>query len=251
MDLSVLRDDMVDGLTHASKGVLESPQVSAALQTVPRHEFIEADRPELAYEDRSFTHHNTTILSPSMVAVLLEALQPQPSHSVLVVGAGTGYTTAALAEIAGAKHVNAVDLSRPLVLEARQNLRKTGYNSVFVDCRDGANGLPEYAPFDRILVEAAAMNPPDQLLNQLSVNGQLVMPVGVQDQTLQSITSDGARETHGPVQFKPLLIKGEQVGGLERNRTLREDHERAKRIAERRSGWEHDWIDWNQPSNRK
>lgn len=246
MDLSVLRGDMVDGLTHASKGVLESSQVSAAMQTVPRHEFIDTDRPEIAYEDRSFTHHNTTILSPSMVAVLLEALQPEPEHAVLVVGVGTGYTTAVIAEIAGAKHVNSVDLSRPLVLEARRNLRKTGYNNVLVDCRDGANGLPEYAPFDRILVEAAAMNPPEQLLNQLSPAGRLVMPIGVQDQELQSIRSDGTRDAHRPVQFKPLLIKGEQVGGLERNRTHREDQERALRAAERRGGWEHDWIDWNQ-----
>ncbi len=249
MDLSVLRDDMVDGLTHASKGVLESSQVSAALQTVPRHEFIETERPELAYEDRSFTHHNTTILSPSMVAVLLEALQPKPENSVLVVGAGTGYTTAVLAEIAGAKHVNAVDLSRPLVLEARRNLRETGYSSVFVDCRDGANGLPEYAPFDRILVEAAALNPPDRLLAQLTENGQLVMPVGVHDQELHAIRKDGMRTSHGQVKFKPLLIKGEQAGGLERNRTHREDQERAMRAAERRGGWEHDWIDWSQSSH--
>lgn len=251
MDLSMLQDDMVDGLAHASKDVLETATISAAMRTVPRHAFVDTDRPEVAYEDRSFAHHGTTILAPSMVAVLIEAVQPEPMDSVLVVGAGTGYTTAILAEIAGSKHVNAVDLSRRLVLEARRNLHETGYDEVFVDCRDGANGLPEYSPFDRILVEAAAVSPPEDLLKQLSPSGRLVMPIGVHQQELQSISKDGTRETHGPVQFKPLLVKGEQVGGLERNRTHREDHERAIRAAERRGGWEHDWIDWNQSHTRK
>lgn len=245
MDLSVLRDDMVQGLEHESKGVLESSSISVAMRTVPRHEFVGDASAEAAYQDCAFTYRGTTILSPSMVARLLEALNPTGAKSVLVVGAGTGYTVAVLAEIVGAAKVSAIDLSRGLVWDARHNLSRTGYERVFVDCRDGAEGLPEYAPFDRILVEAAAIDPPAPLLDQLTTDGRLVMPRGVTDQQLIVHGKERLVDTVGPVRFKPLLIDGEQAGGIERNRTTREDQEFAARAAERRRGWEHEWIDWD------
>lgn len=245
MDLATLRDDMVEGLAHDSKGVLESEVVSVAMRTVPRHEFV-PDAEESAYQDRAVDHRGTTILAPNMVATLLEALDPQDTDTVLVVGAGVGYTAAVLAEIVGAESVNAVDLSRPLVFEARRNLARAGYGAVLVDRRDGAEGLPEYAPFDRILVEAATIDPPRSLLNQLSEDGRLVIPLGFNDQRLAAIDASGDRDWLGPVRFRPLLVEGEEVGGIERNRMNREDRERAERIAERRHGWEHDWIDWDQ-----
>lgn len=244
MDLATLRDDMVEGLEHDSKGVIESEAVSVAMRAVPRHEFV-PDADETAYQDRAIDHHGTTILAPNMVATLVEALEPKPGESVLVVGAGVGYTAAVLAEIVGPERVNAIDLSRPLVFEARRNLARAGYGAVLVDRRDGAEGLPEYAPFDRILVEAAAIEPPEPLLNQLSTNGRLVMPLGVNDQRLALVDQVGEVEPLGPVRFKPLLVEGEQAGGIERNRTAREDRERAERVLERRHGWEHNWIDWD------
>ncbi len=247
MDLAVLRDDMVEGLTHPSKGVLESEALTVAMRTVPRHVFTPGE-PEAAYNDRAFDHAGTTVLAPRTVAFLLEALDPRPDDEVLVVGAGVGYTAAVLAEVVGGEHVSAIDLSRQLVLEARANLAKAGYGEAFVDRRDGADGLPEYAPFDRILVEAAAVEPPRALLAQLADGGRLVFPKGAQDQHLVAVEGDAVADRLGSVRFKPLLVDGEQPGGLERNRTAREERERAERDFERRRGWEQDWIDWDRQS---
>ncbi|MFC4448883.1 protein-L-isoaspartate O-methyltransferase family protein [Halorussus aquaticus] len=247
MKLAVLRDDMVDSLEHPSKGVVSSESVSAAMRAVPRHEFVADDR--LAYADRSFEHLGTRVLAPSTAARLLEALDAESGDSVLVVGAGVGYTAAVLAEIVGERNVHAVDITRKLVLDARSNLASAGYEGVFVDCRDGADGLPEYAPFDRVLVEAAAADPPRPLVQQLASDGRLVIPVGVGDQSLTVIdgseVGDQKGRPLGTVAFAPLLVEGEEAGSIERNRTVREDRERAERARERRTGWEQDWIDWD------
>ncbi|PSQ43471.1 protein-L-isoaspartate O-methyltransferase [Halobacteriales archaeon SW_7_68_16] len=261
MDPDVLRDDMVDGLAHDSKGVLDSERVGAAMRSVPRREFVpEGD----AYLDRAHEYRGTRTLAPSTVARLIEALDARPDDSVLVVGAGVGYTAAVLAEIVGPERVQAVDIDRTLVYDARDNLRRAGYESALVDCRDGADGYPEYAPFDRILVEAAAVDPPPALLDQLASDGRLVMPRGTsRSQSLIAVTGDDgstpeagagiddpsgpgeyAVERHGPVAFDPLLVEGEQTTTIERNRTVREDRQYAERDARGRRGWERDWIDW-------
>lgn len=245
MDLAVLRDDLVEGLAQPPKEVLESDALAVAMREVPRHRFVPAPD-EAAYEDRAFDHEGTTVLAPGLVARLLEALAPEPGDRVLIVGAGTGYTTALAAELAGAANVSAVDISRELVLDARRNLARAGYGEALVDCRDGAEGLPEYAPFDRVLVEAAAVRPPRALTDQLAPDGRLVMPLGARDQSLAVFDGpDATPEKLAPVRFKPLLVKGEQPGGIERNRTAREESERQARAAERRRGWEQDWIDWD------
>jgi protein-L-isoaspartate(D-aspartate) O-methyltransferase len=244
MDPAVLRDDMVDSLQGDAKGVLDAEPVALAMRTVPREAFVENDR--AAYADQQHDHRGTRVLAPSTAARLLQALDVQPGDRVLVVGAGVGYTTAVAAEIAGARNVHAVDITRALVHDARENLATAGYGDVLVDCRDGARGLPDYAPYDRILVEAAAIDPPPALLDQLADDGRLVMPRGRgPDQSLLAIDGDGTETTHGPVAFQPLLVDGEQSGAIERNRTAREDAERAARAAQSRTGWEQDWIDWD------
>jgi protein-L-isoaspartate(D-aspartate) O-methyltransferase len=268
MELAVLRDDMVDSLEHDSKGVVSSDSLSAAMRAVPRHEFVEDDR--LAYADRSFEHRGTRVLAPSTAARLLEALDADEGDSVLVVGAGVGYTAAVLAEIVGERNVHAVDITRNVVWEARSNLESAGYEGVFVDCRNGADGLPEYAPFDCILVEAAAAEPPRPLVEQLAPDGRLVLPVGIGQQSLTIVRSaerrsadgraveprdgedsaDPETQPLGTVAFQPLLVEGEQAGSIERNRTVREDRERAERSRERRTGWEHEWIDWDGDGSR-
>jgi len=242
MDAAVLRDDMVDSLEHESKGWLRSDDLSVAMRSVPREAFLPEDLE--AYADRDYEHRGSRVLSPSTVARLLEALEPEPDHSVLVVGAGVGYTAALLAEIAGEAAVQAVDITRRLVYEARSNLASAGYGGVLVDCRDGADGLPEYAPYDRILVEAAAVRPPEALVSQLADDGRLVIPLGAGTQHLSVVDAAGAVERHGACAFHPLLVEGEQADTLERNRTRREDREFAERAARRRKGWELEWIDW-------
>ena len=243
MDPAVLRDDMVDSLEHESKRCVESELVSIAMREVPRHKFVEDERG--AYADRAFERFGTRVLAPSTVGRLFELVEPEPDSSILVVGAGVGYTAAVAAEIAGSRNVHAVDITRKLVYEARGNLSAAGYDGVLVDCRDGANGLAQYAPYDRILVEAAAVRPPRSLLDQLTPAGRLVMPLGAQEQALAVVRSDGSTEHYGSCAFSPLLVEGEQAGSLERNRTHREDREHARRHAQRKRGWELDWIDWD------
>ena len=243
MDPAVLRDDMVDSLVHPSKGCVQSDDIAGAMRSVPRDVFVEDER--AAYADRAFERFGTRVLAPSTAARLLEALAPDADDSVLVVGVGVGYTTAVLAEIVGGRHVQAVDINRQLVYEARNNLSEAGYAEVLVDCRDGADGLPEYAPYDRILLEAAAVRPPEALLDQLSEDGQLVMPLGTATQSISVIDGDGDVQRLGGCAFDPMLVEGEQANTVERNRTHREDREFAERDARRRKGWELDWIDWD------
>lgn len=265
MDPAVLREDMVDSLEHEAKAAVRSDRVALAMREVPREAFVAEDC--AAYADRALDADGTTVLAPSMVARLLEALDAREDDSVLVVGVGVGYTAAVLAEIVGTANVHAVDIDRNMVYAARHNLADAGYGGVLVDCRDGADGLPEYAPFDRILVEAAAVRPPRALVEQLAADGRLAMPLGANNQTLvavertdprSAVRSSGRRPREAcdvvdrfcPVAFRPLLLDGQQPGAIERNRTAREDREFAERHANKRNGWEHDWIDWEDGGRR-
>lgn len=243
MEPAVLRDDMVDGLEHAAKGVIRSDTVGLAMRTVPRHVFVADERG--AYADRSYQSHGTTVFSPSTTARLLEALEPEPGHNTLVVGAGVGYTVAVIAEIVGGRNVHAIDLSQRVVAAARSNLAESGYDEVLVAKGDGAQGLPAYAPYDRILLEAAARDPPRALQAQLAGDGRLVMPQSNGVQELVALEDGRLVDEYGSISVGPLLVPGEQADAVERNRTEREDREFAARAAERRRGWERNWIDWD------
>jgi protein-L-isoaspartate(D-aspartate) O-methyltransferase len=257
MDPAVLRDDMVDRLVHESKGGVDSERLTVAMRTVTREDFLPEDRD--AYADRDFEFLGTRGLAPSTGARLIELLEPSRGDDVLVVGAGVGYSVAMLAEIAGARHVHAIDIDREAVSLARSNLSAAGYDAVLVDRRDGANGLPEYAPYDRILMETAVLEPPRALREQLADGGRLVYPRGNAVQTVAAVepAPDGTTEsdddappgfrtveTAGPARLRPMLVDGEQRG-VERNRTRREDAERAEQGHFARHGWEQDWIDWD------
>ena len=244
MDPAVLRADMVDSLESPAKDVLQDEAVAIAMRAVPRHQFLDDARS--AYADREHEVLGTRVLAPSTVARLLQALALEDDDTVLIVGVGVGYTAAVAAELVGERNVHGVEISRPLVSQARSNLTSAGYDGVFVDCRDGANGLPEYAPFDRILLEAATVEPPRALREQLTADGRLVLPRGSQRQRLEAISATGDRTQFDAVSFDPLLIDGEQSGAVERNRMAREDREHAIRRAEARRGWEHDWIEWEE-----
>jgi protein-L-isoaspartate(D-aspartate) O-methyltransferase len=243
MDLAVLRDDMVDSLQHESKGCLSHEGVSLAMREVPRHAFVDSERG--AYADQAFERHGTRVLAPSTAARLLESLAPKPGERSLIVGAGVGYTTAVVAEVVGSAETHAIDIDRRLVSEARSNLASAGYDEVLVDRGDGADGLPSYAPYDCILVEAAAIDPPRALLDQLAEDGRLVIPLGGGEQTLSVVSKDRSIERHGTVAFRPLLVDGESPSSIERNRMHREDREFAQKHAESRAGWEQEWIDWD------
>ena len=244
MDPAVLRDDMVDGLEHESKGVVHSDAVGLAMRNVPRHAFVSDDH--AAHADRSHREEGTTVFAPSTAARLIEALEPTDGDGTLIVGAGVGYTAAVVAEIVGGRHVHAVDLSSRVVHVARGNLEDAGYADVLVAQADGARGLPEYAPYDRILVETAVIEPPGSLIEQLAPAGRMVLPLGPGGvQELVAVEEETVVEKHGTIAVEPMLVSGEEPGAIERNRTAREDQEFAARAAERRRGWEREWIDWD------
>jgi protein-L-isoaspartate(D-aspartate) O-methyltransferase len=244
MDRAALREDMVDGLEHALDRPVDE-RVVDAMRTVPRHEFLD-DGP---YANSDGHAVGTRVLAPATVARLVEALAPAEGDDTLVVGAGVGYTAAVLAELVGARHVHAVDIARPAVSAARENLAAAGHDGVLVDRRDGSDGLPAYAPFDRVLVEAAAVRPPRALVAQLADDGRLVLPLGNGTQTLTAVErADGEPRTvaeFGSVALAPLLVDGEQAGAGTRNRTAREDREFARQGHFAPTGWEHEWIDWD------
>jgi protein-L-isoaspartate(D-aspartate) O-methyltransferase len=257
MDEASLRADMIDGLEHRLGEPLGADVVEA-LQTVPRETFVE-DSP---YANGASDEAGTRALAPETVARMLTTLDADTGDDVLVVGVGIGYTAAALAEIVGARHVHAIDIDRRIVRLARTNLADAEYGAVLVDRRDGAGGLPEYAPYDRILVEAAVVAPPRALCDQVADGGRIVYPRGTADQTVAAIEQvstadsgcpedddpapDGFRtvEEAGPVGLRPMLVDGEQAG-VERNRTRREEAEFAERGHFAKHGWEREWIDWD------
>ena len=242
MDQAVLRDDMVDSLEHPSKGVVRSDELGIAMRTVPREHFVPDGEP--AYADREHRTIGTTVFAPSTVARLFEALELGPSQTTLIVGSGVGYTAAIAAEIAGGTFVHAIDLSHEIVYEARANLSRAGYDSVLVLQADGAHGLAEYAPYDRILVETAISRPPVALLDQLTGNGRLVAPIGSGVQELSAFHDGAIVDQYGTIAVEPMLVAGEQAGAIERNRTAREDREYADRALQRRQIKERRWIDW-------
>jgi protein-L-isoaspartate(D-aspartate) O-methyltransferase len=244
MDHETLRADMVDGLEHALGRPLGAAALDA-LGTVPRHEFVDD-----AYEPGSDEVAGSRVLAPRTVARLVTALDAEPGDETLVVGAGIGYTAAVLAEIVGGRHVHAVDIDRQLVYIARENLAAAGYDAVVVDCRDGAAGYPEYAPFDRVLIESAVLDPPREIREQLADDGRIVFPRGTTEQTLVAVepAGDGSLESvgeFGPVRFRPMLVDGEQPSGHERNRTRREDAEFDSQGYFAKTGWEYEWLDWD------
>jgi len=244
MDEAALREDMVDGLEYALDRPVDG-RVVDAMRTVPRHEFLD-EAPYANSDDRAV---GTRVLAPATVARLVEALDADAVDDLLLVGAGVGYTAAVCAELVGARHVQAVDIARPAVRAARENLAAAGYDAVLVDRRDGSDGLPAYAPFDRVLVEAAAVRPPRALVAQLTDDGRLVLPLGSAEQTLTAVerAADEPRVVgeFGPLALAPLLVDGEQAGAGTRNRTAREDREFARRGHFAPTGWEHEWIDWD------
>ncbi|PAU85219.1 protein-L-isoaspartate O-methyltransferase [Halorubrum salipaludis] len=263
MDEASLRADMIEGLEHQIGETLDEP-VLAALQRVSRDPFVDDASTVGAETGRGGGDggNGDRSLAPATVVRLISALDAREGDEVLVVGAGVGYSVALLAEIAGAKRVHAVDIDREAVALARSNLSTAGYDAVLVDRRDGANGLPEYAPYDRILLEAGVVEPPRALREQLAAGGRIVYPRGTAVQTIAAIEPDsegapsdepaddeaptGFRtvETAGPTRLQPMLADGEQRG-VERNRTRREDAERAQQGHFARHGWEQDWIDWD------
>lgn len=161
------------------RGIQDSAVLSAML-AVPRHEFVPEELRSHAYEDVPLPiGSGQTISQPYIVAAMTVALRPQPTDRVLEVGTGCGYQAAVLSLLA--KEVFTVEVRPELASAAARKLAQLGYSNVHVHCGDGTFGLPEFAPFDAILVAAAAPSVPEPLLAQLAEGGRMIVPVGDAD----------------------------------------------------------------------
>ncbi|MEI8361602.1 MAG: protein-L-isoaspartate(D-aspartate) O-methyltransferase [Betaproteobacteria bacterium] len=183
--------------------------VLSAISAIPRHIFVDEALSIRAYEDVSLPiGFGQTISQPYIVARMSEILRHgKPLLKVLEIGTGCGYQTAVLSRLA--KEVYSVERIRPLVMKARGHLRELKCINVKLDHADGNMGLPQLAPFDAILVTAAASHIPQDLLDQLAIGGRLVIPVGTDEQILylvERVSQLDYRQTKlEAVKFVPLL----------------------------------------------
>jgi len=160
----------------AVRGVRD-PRVLEALREVPRHLFVPDEQKPHAYEDRALPiASGQTISQPYIVAIMTELLAPEPHHCILEIGTGSGYQTAVLSRLS--KQVVTIERHPELARAAGEVFAVLGLGNVDVRVGDGTEGLPDEAPFDRILVTAGAPSIPESLKGQLADGGRLVLPVG-------------------------------------------------------------------------
>ena len=192
-----------------AKGIRDL-RVLEAIETVPRHAFLDNAFQEHAYQDKAFQiGEGQTISQPYTVAFQSELLQVQPGHRLLEIGTGSGYQCSILLEL-GAK-VYSIEYNLALHRRAQATLRQLGYQTNLIH-GDGSEGLPAYAPYDGIIVTAGAPTVPQALIDQLNEGGRLVIPVGnrqKQEMLLITKASDGtiSRKSYDCFSFVPLLGK--------------------------------------------
>lgn len=183
--------------TQLLKKLLEvekiDPRIVSAMGKVPREAFVPDEWKENAYIDAPIPiGFGQTTSQPTIIAEMIQMLDPQPTDIVLEVGTGSGYQTAILCELA--KFVYSIERIGELARKAEETLKKLGYTNYKIIVGDGSKGLPEYAPFDKIIVSAAAPEVPKSLISQLSPKGAIVIPIGNKfSQTLMKLekTPDG------------------------------------------------------------
>ncbi len=183
--------------------------VLRAMRETPRHEFVPPERSAVAYENRPLPiGYDQTISQPFIVALMTDLLAVSPEAKVLEVGAGSGYQAAVLAKLV--REVHSIEIIPGLARECRERMERLGYTNVFVHDGDGYHGLDEEAPFDSIIVTAAAPTIPPPLVRQLKPGGRMVLPVGgpfaVQHLMIVEKDGDGRVSTRQilPVRFVPL-----------------------------------------------
>ncbi|KXS51187.1 MAG: protein-L-isoaspartate(D-aspartate) O-methyltransferase [Marinobacter sp. T13-3] len=186
---------------------IQSEPVLDAIAQVPRHIFLDEALAHRAYEDTSLPiGHNQTLSQPYIVARMTELLLAHGPENVLELGTGSGYQTAVLAHLF--PHIYSVERIRPLQDRARDRLRQLQMRNVLLKHADGGMGWPERGPFDGIIVTAAPVDVPQELLDQLADGGVLIAPVGEEQQVLVEVVRRGRhfeRRELEPVRFVPLL----------------------------------------------
>lgn len=200
-----MRRQLIDSLRK--KGI-QDEAVLSAMEALPRHLFLEKAFEEWAYEDKAFPIGNDqTISQPYTVAYMTALLRVEKRQKVLEIGTGSGYQAALLA-LLGAR-VYTIERQQELYKRTQRKLEELGFGQIRTYWRDGYKGLPELAPFDRILVTAGAPRVPEALLEQLAIGGIMVIPVGVKGQRMYRITrhseTEYEEEVHGYFRFVPFL----------------------------------------------
>lgn len=193
--------------TVAAKGVKDK-KVLEAIKNIPRHLFMDSSFEDHAYQDKPFPiAADQTISQPYTVAFQTELLEVNKGDSVLEIGTGSGYQTAVLCEL-GAK-VYSIERQQELYKKTKIFLSKIGYRPKYLSFGDGYKGLPQYAPYDKIIVTAGAPYVPNPLLSQLKVGGRLVIPVGEKTQVMTLFIRKSEKEFEkrefGDFRFVPLL----------------------------------------------
>ncbi len=190
-----------------------SPRVLDAMRRVPRHMLVPEEVRSRAYENVPLPiGHDATISQPYIVALMTELLRLEPGHRVLEVGTGSGYQAAVLSGLVD--HVYSIEIVEPLARRAERDLATLGYRNVTVRAGDGYAGWPEHAPFDRIIVTAAAPHVPRPLIDQLRPGGRMVIPVsrGAQGDMLVLVEKRANGQVRQrdllPVSFVPLVRSG-------------------------------------------
>ena len=195
-------------LTLRRRGIID-PAVLRAMDEVPRERFVEAAFVDSAYADQALPITcGQTISQPFVVAYMTEQLAVMPHHRVLEVGTGSGYQAAVLSRLA--HEVVSIERYRTLADQARERLGSLGYDNVEVVAGDGFAGVPRKAPYDRILITAAAETVPQTLLDQLADDGIMILPLGSHDgsQHIVKLTKSQTgthRDNLIPVRFVPML----------------------------------------------
>jgi protein-L-isoaspartate(D-aspartate) O-methyltransferase len=204
--MSIQRARMVESQLRA-RGVHDE-RVLAAMNRVQRHEFVPKEFRTQAYADHPIPiDQGQTISQPFIVAVMLEQLRLQPQDSVLEIGTGSGYVTALLAQLAC--KVFSIERHAPLANSARELLSRFAYRNIEIVVGDGSRGLPDHAPFEAIIVSAAALEIPPALFAQLREGGRMIIPVGPPEaQLLQLVRKQAGRRVITNLdacRFVPLL----------------------------------------------
>jgi protein-L-isoaspartate(D-aspartate) O-methyltransferase len=200
-----LRKKLAESLKN--KGI-EDVRILKAIESIPRHLFLDSSFEAHAYQDKAFPiGAEQTISQPFTVAFQTQLLQLLETDRVLEIGTGSGYQTAVLLEMK--TEVYSIERQHELFRNAKRMLPKLGYHSVSLFFGDGYKGLPEKAPFDKIIVTAGAPEVPKTLLSQLKIGGRMVVPLGVDTQVMTLYIRTGIasfdKQTFGDFRFVPML----------------------------------------------
>jgi protein-L-isoaspartate(D-aspartate) O-methyltransferase len=190
----------------ARRGIVD-PRVLHVMRSLPRHHFVPSSEAPLAYDDQPVPiGHGQTVSQPYIVGFMSQALELGGGERVLEIGSGSGYQTAVLALLA--REVVGLEIVPELAERACRALAELGLDNARILCRDGSHGLPEEAPFDAILAAAAPREVPEAWIDQLTLGGRLVMPIGKGDEQelvlVRRAAAGAERRVLLPVRFVPM-----------------------------------------------